>query len=458
MIGSLMYLTSSRLDIMFSVCACSRFQVQPKVFHLNAVKRIFRYLKGRPNFSLWYPKDSPFILEAFSDNDYASVSLDRKSTTGGCQFLGSRLISWQCKKHIVVVNSTNEAEYIAASHCWGQVLWIQNQMLDYGYNFMQTKIHDDKESVICVVKNPVYHSKTKHIEIRHHFIRDSYEKRLIEMVKIHTNNNVADLLTKAFDTSVPQDLEVDEDVHKEESDSMERAITTAASLDAAQDNDNIIKTQTKAMTNTRSERVLGQPIKPPLSEGHTSGSGESMMEHQFELMANVLDLEKRKDAQAVEILRLKKRMMHPNRGGAVTRQSHVMQLLKWKLHENCGVHTLFMDGTPMEINMLVEKKYPLIKELLEKMLNLRRDERSLNNNSFLGEYESSSLALDKEERRDEKKRLDHLKQDQTMLVIKRFSKRKKFCGGEEDEKELVDMGEVGGGPFSEGDGGEEGRL
>ncbi|GJS06856.1 putative ribonuclease H-like domain-containing protein [Tanacetum coccineum] len=160
-------------------------------------KRIFRYLKGRPKLGLWYPKDSPFILEAFSDSDYAGASLDRKSTTGGCQFLGSRLISWQCKKQTVVANSTTEAEYIAASQCCGQVLWIQNQLLDYGYNFMQTKIHVDNESAICVVKNPVYHSKTKHIEIRHHFIRDSYEKRLIKMVKIHTDNNVADLLTKA---------------------------------------------------------------------------------------------------------------------------------------------------------------------------------------------------------------------------------------------------------------------
>ncbi|GKD83141.1 hypothetical protein Tco_1349980, partial [Tanacetum coccineum] len=84
---SLMYLTSSRLNIMFSVCACLRFQVQPKVSHLNAVKRIFRYLKGRPKLGLWYPKDSPFILKSFSDNDYAGASLDGKSTTGGCQFL-----------------------------------------------------------------------------------------------------------------------------------------------------------------------------------------------------------------------------------------------------------------------------------------------------------------------------------------------------------------------------------
>ncbi|GJX19665.1 putative ribonuclease H-like domain-containing protein [Tanacetum coccineum] len=129
MIGSLTYLISSRPDII--------------------------YLKGRPNLGLWYPKDSPFILEAFSDSDYTGDSLDRKSTTGGCQFIGSRLISWQCKEQTVVANSTTEAKYITASHCCGQVLWIQNQMLDYGYNFMQTKIHVDNESAICVVKNPV---------------------------------------------------------------------------------------------------------------------------------------------------------------------------------------------------------------------------------------------------------------------------------------------------------------
>ncbi|GJU48234.1 hypothetical protein Tco_1217789 [Tanacetum coccineum] len=116
----------------------------------------------------------------------------------GCQFLGCRLISWQCKKQTVVANFTTEAEYIAASNCCGQVLWIQNQLLDYGYNFMQTKIHIDNETTICIVKNPIFHSKIKNIEIRHHFIKDSNEKKLIQMIKIHTDQNVADLLTKAF--------------------------------------------------------------------------------------------------------------------------------------------------------------------------------------------------------------------------------------------------------------------
>ncbi|GJS00335.1 putative reverse transcriptase, RNA-dependent DNA polymerase [Tanacetum coccineum] len=176
MIGSLMYLTAFRPDIMFVICACARFQVTPKVSHLHTVKKIFRYLKGQPKLGLWYPKDSPFDLEAYTGSDYAGASLYRKSTTG------------------------------AASSCCGQVLWIQNQMLDYGYNFMNTKIFINNESTICIVKNPVFHSKIKHIEIRHHFIRDSYKKRLIQVIKIHIDYNVADLLTKAFDVSIFQYL------------------------------------------------------------------------------------------------------------------------------------------------------------------------------------------------------------------------------------------------------------
>ncbi|GKA79591.1 hypothetical protein Tco_0786187 [Tanacetum coccineum] len=174
-------------------------QVTPKECHLHAVKRIFRYLKGHPKLGLWYPKESPFDLVAYSDSDYGGASQDRKSTTGGCQFLGRRLISWQCKKQTIVATSTTEAEYVAAASGCGQVLWIQNQLLDYGYNFMNTKIYIDNNSAICIVKNPVFHSRTKHIEIRHHFIRDCFEKKLIYVDHIHTDDNVADLLTKAFD-------------------------------------------------------------------------------------------------------------------------------------------------------------------------------------------------------------------------------------------------------------------
>ncbi|GJS67884.1 putative ribonuclease H-like domain-containing protein [Tanacetum coccineum] len=120
MISSLMYLTASKPDIMFAVCACSRFQVTLKTSHLNAVKRIFRYLKGKPKLGLWYPRVSSFDLEAYSDSDYAGANLDRKSTTGGCQFLSRRLISWQCKKQTIMATSTTEVEYVAAANYCGQ--------------------------------------------------------------------------------------------------------------------------------------------------------------------------------------------------------------------------------------------------------------------------------------------------------------------------------------------------
>ncbi|GJT56786.1 hypothetical protein Tco_0991840 [Tanacetum coccineum] len=133
-----------------------------------------------------------------------------------------------------------------------EVLWIQNQMLDYGFNFMNTKIFIDNESTICIVKNPVFHSKTKHIEIRHHFIRDCYEKKLIQVIKIHTDHNVADLLTKAFDVSRQKIstarqklvlLSQNETVYKEWKDRMERAATTASSLDAEQDSGSGLRCQ-----------------------------------------------------------------------------------------------------------------------------------------------------------------------------------------------------------------------
>ncbi|GJT56756.1 putative ribonuclease H-like domain-containing protein [Tanacetum coccineum] len=155
MIGSLMYLTAFRPDMMFAVCACARFQVTPKTSHLLAVKRIFRYLKGKPTLGLWYSRDSLFELVAYTDSDYAGATQDRKSTTRGCQFLGNRLIFWQCKKQTMVATSTTKAEYVAAASCCRQVLWIQNQLLDYGYNFMNTVIYIDNNSTICIIENPV---------------------------------------------------------------------------------------------------------------------------------------------------------------------------------------------------------------------------------------------------------------------------------------------------------------
>ncbi|GJT71497.1 putative ribonuclease H-like domain-containing protein [Tanacetum coccineum] len=138
MIGSLMYLTASRPDIMFAVCACARFQVSPKTSHLLAVKRIFRYLKGKPSLGLWYSKDSPLELVAYTDSDYAGATQDRKSTTGGCQFLGNRLISWQCKKQTVVATSTTEAEYVAAANCCGQI-FLQKDLNAVDFQYLGLK-------------------------------------------------------------------------------------------------------------------------------------------------------------------------------------------------------------------------------------------------------------------------------------------------------------------------------
>ncbi|GJU02663.1 ribonuclease H-like domain-containing protein [Tanacetum coccineum] len=267
--------------------------------------------------------DSPFELVAYTDSDYAGATQDRKSTTGGCQFLGNRLISWQCKKQTVVATSTTEAEYVAAANCCGQVLWIQNQLLDYGYNFMNTVINIDNNSTICIIENPVQHSKTKHIEIRHHFIRDCNAKKLIQMVKIHTDYNVADLLTKGFDAGsqvwmegyviskvcyknqkhlgkskevgTPRYLSLvaplkkvgDEAVHKELGDRMERAATTASSLEAEQDSGSGPRCQDTILgdvnAQTRFEITSKQSNDPPLSRGYTLGSGEDSMK-QLELM------------------------------------------------------------------------------------------------------------------------------------------------------------------------------
>ena len=122
MIGSLLYLTASRPDIMFSVCLCARYQSSPKEFHLRAVKRIIRYLKDTINLGLWYDRNSSLTLNAYTDSDFAGCRVDRKSTSGTCQFLGCNLISWSSKKQNSTALSTAEAEYVSAASCCAQVL------------------------------------------------------------------------------------------------------------------------------------------------------------------------------------------------------------------------------------------------------------------------------------------------------------------------------------------------
>ncbi|KAJ9558774.1 hypothetical protein OSB04_013388 [Centaurea solstitialis] len=199
MIGSLLYLTASRPDIVFSTGVYARYQCDQRNSHLKAVKRILRYLKGTPDFGLWYPKGSSFELIGYTDSDHAGCKLDRKSTSGACQFLGNKLVSWSSRKQNCVSPSTVEAEYIAAACCCSQVLWMKTQLADFGYTMNRIPIYCDSQSAIQITANPVQHSKTKHIDIRYHFIKDHVEKGNIQLYFVESDLQLADLFTKAFD-------------------------------------------------------------------------------------------------------------------------------------------------------------------------------------------------------------------------------------------------------------------
>ncbi|GKE12548.1 retrovirus-related pol polyprotein from transposon TNT 1-94 [Tanacetum coccineum] len=155
MIGALMYLTSSRPDIIHATCLCARYQAKPTEKHLKEVKMIFRYLRGTVNTGLWYTKDSGFELTRFLDANYAGCKDTFKSTSGGAQFLGEKLVSWSSKKQDCTALSTAEAEYVSLSACCAQVLWMRTQLTDYGYHFNQIPIYCDSKSAIAISCNPV---------------------------------------------------------------------------------------------------------------------------------------------------------------------------------------------------------------------------------------------------------------------------------------------------------------
>jgi len=186
LIGSLLYLITSRPDIQFGVCLCARFQANPKESHFKAEKKIMKYLKGTTNVCLWYPCDSSITLSGFSDLDYAGCKLDRKSTSGTCHLLGSSLISWNSKKQACVTLSTTEAEYIVVGDGCAQIISLKHQLLDYGVKLSKVPLDCDNTSAINLTKNPIQHSKTKHIEITHHFIRDHVQKGDCEIQFVKT--------------------------------------------------------------------------------------------------------------------------------------------------------------------------------------------------------------------------------------------------------------------------------
>ena len=163
------------------------------------MKRILRYLAYTPTVGLWYPKGSEFDLVGFSDADYAGDKVDRKSTSGTCHFLGRSLVCWSSKKQNCVSLSTAESEYIAAGSCCAQLLWMKQTLKDYGIHLKQVPLYCDNESAIKIANNPVQHSKTKHIEIRHHFLRDDVMKEDIDIIHVNTEEQLVDIFTKPLD-------------------------------------------------------------------------------------------------------------------------------------------------------------------------------------------------------------------------------------------------------------------
>ncbi|WVZ83509.1 hypothetical protein U9M48_030651 [Paspalum notatum var. saurae] len=201
MIGLLLYLTATRPDIQFEVCLCACYQDSPRTSHRQAVKRIFRYLKFTPELGLWYSSGSSLSLRGFSDADHAGCRIDRKSTSSTCQFLGTILVSWSSRKQASVSLSTTEAECIAAASCCSQLLWMKATLRDFGLSFERIPLLVDSTSTISVAKNPVLHSRTKHIDVRFHFLRDHYEKGDIDLVHVVTENQLADIFTKPLEFS-----------------------------------------------------------------------------------------------------------------------------------------------------------------------------------------------------------------------------------------------------------------
>ncbi|KAK2380916.1 putative mitochondrial protein [Trifolium repens] len=200
-IGSLLYLTSSRPDISFAVGVCARYQAEPKMSHLTQVKRILKYVNGTSDYGIMYSHGEDSRLTGYCDADWAGSADDRKSTSGGCFFLGNNLISWFSKKQNCVALSTAEAEYIAARSSCSQLLWMKQMLSEYNVEQVVFTLYCDNMSAINISKNPIQHSRTKHIDIRHHFIRDLVEDKVVTLEHVATDNQLADIFTKALDAS-----------------------------------------------------------------------------------------------------------------------------------------------------------------------------------------------------------------------------------------------------------------
>ncbi|GJS74043.1 hypothetical protein Tco_0706884 [Tanacetum coccineum] len=198
MIGSLLYLTASRPNIMFSVFLYARFLEDHKVSHLEAVKRIFRYIKETQHISLWYPKDTGVNVLVYANSDHAGDVVDKKITSGICPFVGSCLTSWFSKKQTSHTNSITKSDYVAAGRGCQQALWMKQAFVDYNITLNEVPILCDDKCAINLTSSPIDYLRTKHIEIRHHFLKDNVAKNHVTIDKIPLGEYEANILTKPF--------------------------------------------------------------------------------------------------------------------------------------------------------------------------------------------------------------------------------------------------------------------
>lgn len=195
-VGSLMYaMVCTRPDIAYAVGVTSRFLANPGKGHWEAVKWILRYLRGTSKICLSFG-DGPSILSGYTDADYARDIDARRSTSGFVLTFAGGAVSWQSRLHKCISLSTTESEYIATTEVCKEMLWMQRFLKELGLKQDDYVVYCDSQSAIHLCKNPSFHSKSKHIEVRHHWIRDVFEKKKLKLQKIHTDDNVADMLTK----------------------------------------------------------------------------------------------------------------------------------------------------------------------------------------------------------------------------------------------------------------------
>ncbi|GKB29959.1 copia protein [Tanacetum coccineum] len=171
---------------------------RPTEKHLHTVKRIFRYLRRTPTMGLWYLKDTNIALTAFADADHAGCQDTRKSTSSSAQFLGDRLVSWSSKKQKSTAISSTEAEYISLSGCCAQILWMISQLTEYGFELNNFPLYCDNKSAIALCYNNVQHSRSKHIDVRYHFIKEKVKNGVIERYFVRTEYQLADIFTKVL--------------------------------------------------------------------------------------------------------------------------------------------------------------------------------------------------------------------------------------------------------------------